>query len=192
MKCYGGVGVKDSLYINPCCGSSEGMILFPTRLLTSEDECKWFWHQMIYFPGTINIVSIQVYCYAYITMNLFFVLQLCTSTLTLCMLAFWSHEGVVFVVLSSPSHLTEGHVFSLPMFRANWRSLSLLWGSPPSLSQYGALIHRVRTRSLLRIQDRYDTTSWVLNKNGSGQAFDRCHVFTSGLKENPGKQNLGK
>jgi hypothetical protein len=42
MKCYGGVGVKDSLYINPCCGSSEGMILFPTRLLTSEDECKWF------------------------------------------------------------------------------------------------------------------------------------------------------
>jgi hypothetical protein len=31
--------------------------LFPTRLLTSEDECKWFWHQMIYFPGTINTVS---------------------------------------------------------------------------------------------------------------------------------------
>ncbi len=31
--------------------------LFPTQLLTSEDECKLFWHQMIYFPGTINIVS---------------------------------------------------------------------------------------------------------------------------------------
>ncbi len=31
--------------------------MFPTRLLTSEDECKWFWHQMIYFPGTINTVS---------------------------------------------------------------------------------------------------------------------------------------
>ncbi len=31
--------------------------LFPTRLLTSEDECKWFWHQMIYFPGTINTMS---------------------------------------------------------------------------------------------------------------------------------------
>ncbi len=30
-----------------------GPYLFPTRLLTSEDECKWFWHQMIYFPGTI-------------------------------------------------------------------------------------------------------------------------------------------
>ncbi len=41
-------------------------ILFPTRLLTSEDECKWFWHQMIYFPGTINKVSIQLYCHTYI------------------------------------------------------------------------------------------------------------------------------
>jgi hypothetical protein len=64
-------------------------------------------------------------------MNLFLVLQLCTSTLTLCMLAFRSREGVVFVVLSSSSHLTVGHVFPLPMSGANWRSLSLLWGPPP-------------------------------------------------------------
>jgi hypothetical protein len=21
---------------------------------TSEDECKWYWHQMIYFPETIK------------------------------------------------------------------------------------------------------------------------------------------
>ncbi len=40
-------------------------VLFPTRLLTSEDECKWFWHQMIYFPGTINIVSTRLYCHIY-------------------------------------------------------------------------------------------------------------------------------
>jgi hypothetical protein len=33
-------------------------VLFPTRLLTSEDEYKWYWHQMIYFPETINTVSI--------------------------------------------------------------------------------------------------------------------------------------
>ncbi len=105
--------------------------LFPTRLLTSEDECKWFWHQMIYFPGTINTVSIQLYCHTYITMNFFFLLQLCTLTLTLCMLAFWSRGGVVFIVLSSPSHLTVSHVFPLPMSGANWRSLSLLWGFPP-------------------------------------------------------------
>jgi hypothetical protein len=31
--------------------------LFPTRLLTSEDEYKWYWHQMIYFPETINTIS---------------------------------------------------------------------------------------------------------------------------------------
>jgi hypothetical protein len=33
------------------------MLLFPTRLLTSEDEYKWYWHQMIYFPETINTIS---------------------------------------------------------------------------------------------------------------------------------------
>ncbi len=37
--------------------------VFLTRLLTSEDEYKWFWHQMIYFPGTINIVSTRLYCH---------------------------------------------------------------------------------------------------------------------------------
>ncbi len=58
------------------------------------------------------------------------IFQLCTS-LTLCMLAFWSCEGVVFLVLSSSSHLTMGHVSPLPMSRANWRSLSLLWGLGP-------------------------------------------------------------
>ncbi len=31
--------------------------LFPTGLLTSEDEYKWYWHQMIYFPETINTIS---------------------------------------------------------------------------------------------------------------------------------------
>jgi hypothetical protein len=31
--------------------------LFPTRLLTSEDEYRWYWHQMIYFPETINTIS---------------------------------------------------------------------------------------------------------------------------------------
>ncbi len=31
--------------------------MFPTWLLTSEDEYKWYWHQMIYFPETINTIS---------------------------------------------------------------------------------------------------------------------------------------
>ncbi len=63
-------------------------------------------------------------------MNSLLIFQLCTS-LTLCMLAFWSREGVVFFVLSSSSHLTMGHVSPLPVSVANWRSLSLLWGSAP-------------------------------------------------------------
>jgi hypothetical protein len=33
------------------------LLMFPTRLLTSEDEYKWYWHQMIYFPETINTVN---------------------------------------------------------------------------------------------------------------------------------------
>jgi hypothetical protein len=37
-------------------GNSRSL-LFPTRLLTSEDEYKWYWHQMIYFPETINTIS---------------------------------------------------------------------------------------------------------------------------------------
>jgi hypothetical protein len=32
-------------------------LVFPTQLLTSEDEYKWYWHQMIYFPETINTIS---------------------------------------------------------------------------------------------------------------------------------------
>ncbi len=34
-----------------------GSYLFLTRLLTSEDEYKWYWHQMIYFTETINAIS---------------------------------------------------------------------------------------------------------------------------------------
>ncbi len=45
------------------------LLLFATRLLTSEDECKWFWHQMIYFPRTINILSTRLYCHTYIHYN---------------------------------------------------------------------------------------------------------------------------
>jgi hypothetical protein len=76
--------------------------------------------------------------------------------LTLCMLAFWSCEGVVFLVLSVSSHLTVSHVSPLPMSGANWRSLFLLWGFGSPLPQDGAPIHRVRTHSLSRVQDKHD------------------------------------
>jgi hypothetical protein len=29
----------------------------PDTAITSEDEYKWYWHQMIYFPETINRIS---------------------------------------------------------------------------------------------------------------------------------------
>ncbi len=56
--------------------------------------------------------------------------------LTLCMLAFWSCEGVVFLVLLSSSHLTTYHVPPLPLSGANWRSLSLLRGSGSPLPRW--------------------------------------------------------
>jgi hypothetical protein len=66
------------------------------------------------------------------------IFQLCTS-LTLCMLAFWSCEGVVFLVHSPSSHFTADHVLPLPLSGVNWRSLSLLWGSGPPLPKMAAL-----------------------------------------------------
>jgi hypothetical protein len=63
----------------------------------------------------------------------------CTHQLTLCMLAFWSCEGVVFLVLSSSSHFTTYHVFPLPLSGANWRSLSWLWGSGPPFPKMAPL-----------------------------------------------------
>ncbi len=63
-------------------------------------------------------------------MDSFFIFQLCTLTYSVHA-AFWSCEGVVFLVLSSSSHFTTYHVPPLPLSGANWRSLSLLWGSGP-------------------------------------------------------------
>ncbi len=81
--------------------------LFLTRLLTSEDEYKWYWHQMIYFPETINTVSTL----NTITLTRSLVLsQLCTP-LTLCMLASWSHEGAVFLDFLSSSHPITSSLF---------------------------------------------------------------------------------
>jgi hypothetical protein len=96
------------------------------------------WMQMVLTPNDLfswnNKYSkytsyYRDYIHEYISLSAF---QLCTS-LTLCMLAFWSCEGVVFLVHSLSSHFTAGHVFPLPLSGANWRSLSLLWGSGPPL-----------------------------------------------------------
>jgi hypothetical protein len=123
--------------------------LFPTRLLTSEDEYKWYWHQMIYFPETIKIVSTRIY-----TSSMHSLLSSSwVHQLTLCMLASWSREGVVFLVLLPSSHLTMYHVLSLSLSGLNWRSLFPPLGTGSPFPQNGAPIHRVRAHSLPRVHD---------------------------------------
>ncbi len=122
--------------------------LFPTRLLTSEDEYKWFWHQMIYFPGTINIVSTQIYTSI---MDSLFIFQLCTSTYSVhagilklwrgrlpCLLVVFSFH---YVSRLSSSFVRSQLTLLVPALR--------VWFP---LSQDGAPIHRVRTHSLSRVQ----------------------------------------
>ncbi len=104
-------------------------LLFPTRLLTSEDEYKWYWHQMIYFPETINTVSTLFT----IGNTLSLVSSRLCTVLTLCMLASRSRGEVVFLSLLSSSHfVTSCHVFPLPLSGLNWCSLFPPWGSWPS------------------------------------------------------------
>ncbi len=73
--------------------------------------------------------------------------------LTLCMLASWSREGVVFLVLFPSSHLTMYHVLSLSLSGLNWRSLFPPLGTGSPFPQNGAPIHRVCAHSLTRVHD---------------------------------------
>ncbi len=63
-------------------------LMFQTRLLTSEDEYKWYWHQMIYFPETINTISTMN---IYIT-NTFTFISLAEHINSLC--ACWHPEAL--------------------------------------------------------------------------------------------------
>ncbi len=101
------------------------LLVFPTRLLTSEDEYKWYWRQMIYFPETINTISTRIQCHRHIHL---FLLKLCTLTYSV-------HAGILkpwrgcllWLLVVFPSY----HVFSLPLSGLNWRSLFPPWGSSP-------------------------------------------------------------
>ncbi len=99
--------------------------LFPTWLLTSEDEYKWYWHQMIYFPETINTMS---------TTNTISPTHSLASSLAMHS-TYSVHAGILkpwrgrlpwpLVVFSSY------HVFTLPLSGLNWRSLFPPWGFGP-------------------------------------------------------------
>jgi hypothetical protein len=147
--------------------------MFLTRLLTSEDEYKWFWHQIIYFPGTINIVSTRLYCHDYIhRYNSLSIFQLCTSTYSV-------HAGIL--------KLWRGRLpCPLVVFSFHYRSrlptsfvrsqltlpIPAMRIRPPS-SQNGAPIHRVRTHSLLRVQH----TKSVYNLSLFKRKFVVCPFF---------------
>jgi hypothetical protein len=119
--------------------------LFPTRLLTSEDEYKWYWHQMIYFPETINTVStrntLSLICFH--------------SSLSSCahyslQKPWWSRLPWLLVVFPFC------HVLSRLSSSLVWAQLTLLipaMGSPAPSSQDGAPIHRVRAPSLTGIRN---------------------------------------
>ncbi len=109
--------------------------VFPTRLLTSEDEYRWYWHQMIYFPETINTISTLNTIST--TLSLVSSKSLCTL-LTLCMLASRSRGEIFFLSLLSSSHsVTSRHVLPLPLSGLNWPSLFLprgFWPLSPKMA----------------------------------------------------------
>jgi hypothetical protein len=118
--------------------------MFPTRLLTSEDEYKWYWHQMIYFPETINTIS-TIFTTSPIHSLVF--LELCTSTYSV-------HAGIT--KSCGGRHPWPLVVFSRLLSSPVWAQLTLLVpasGIRPLLPQYGCPIHRVRAHSLTGIRN---------------------------------------
>jgi hypothetical protein len=109
---------------------------------------------MIYFPGTINIVSTWIYTSI---MDSLFSFQLCTSTYSVhaSILKLWRGRLPCPLVVFSFHHvsrLSSSFVRSqltLPVPALRIRS---------PLSQDGAPIHRVRTHSLSRVQHRNSHT----------------------------------
>ncbi len=123
------------------CNCGQCFDLFPTRLLTSEDEYRWHWHQMIYFPETINTVS---------TLNTI------STTLSLISskLAHTSHSVHAGIQKPWRSRLLQPSVVFSFCYDLSRPSSSLIWaqltlfapatGFLDPLPQDGVPIHRVR------------------------------------------------
>jgi hypothetical protein len=148
--------------------------LFPTRLLTSEDEYKWFWHQMIYFPGTINIVSTWLYCHIIYINNRF------TSHLPAMHTTYSVHAGIPKLWrgrLPCPLIVFSSHYvsrLSSSFVRSQLTLLILTMGIRLPPPQDGAPIRRVRTHSLIRVRDRNSCTfAWL----GLGQGQDEKNLW---------------
>jgi hypothetical protein len=122
--------------------------LFSTRLLTSEDEYKWYWHQMIYFPETINKISTRIQYHRHIHLYL-----LSCAHYLLC--ACWHLEA-----MKGPSSLTSCRrllILSRLLSSLIWVQLMLpvpVLRTRSPLSQNGAPIHRVRAHPLPGIRNK--------------------------------------
>ncbi len=130
-------------------GIFQPKALFPTWLLTSEDEYKWYWHQMIYFPETINTISTTN------TMSPTHSLDLLSyAHYLLC--ACWHLEA-----MKGWSSLTSCRLLILSRLVPSliWAQLMLLvpaLGIRSPLPQNGAPIHRVRAHFLTGIRNKHN------------------------------------
>jgi hypothetical protein len=125
------------------------MALFPTWLLTSEDEYKWYWHQMIYFPETINTISTTITpspIHSLVSPWAMHINLLC---------ACWHYEAIRGSSSLASCRLLTSSLF--PCLGSTDAPCSRL-GDPALLPQYGCPIHRVRAHSLIGIRNRHDCT----------------------------------
>jgi hypothetical protein len=118
-------------------------LLFPTRLLTSEDEYKWYWHQMIYFPEIINTISTTT-----------------TPSPTHSLVSSWAMHVNLLCACWHRETMRESSSLSSCRLLSSlvWAQLTPLvpaLGIRPLLSQYGCPIHRVPTHSLTGIRNTY-------------------------------------
>jgi hypothetical protein len=131
--------------------------MFPTRLLTSEDEYKWYWHQMIYFPETINTINTTN---TISPTHSLFLLSYAHYLLCAC----WHLEA-----MKGSSSLTSCRLLILSRLLPSliWAQLTLLvpaLGIRSPLPQNGTPIHRVRAHSLTGIRNSRDLGKFLLNK----------------------------
>ncbi len=107
---------------------------------------------MIYFPETIDTIS-TVSLISPIYLHTFFLSY--ARELTLCMLASWSHGGVVFLDLLPSPHSVTSFLFPCP---GSTDALCPCLGTRCLPLQNGAPIHRVRAHSLTGIRNKPPST----------------------------------
>ncbi len=145
-----------------------------TASFTSEDECKWYWHQMIYFPETINTIS---------TTN--------TMSPTHSLVSSWAmHVNLLCAcwhleAMKGSSSLTSSRLLILSRLSSSliWAQLTLLvpaWGTRSPSLQNGAPIHSVRAHSLTGIRNMYYASAqrtYINQKGKQEQGKKKKEIF---------------